>query len=73
MNFQKCASLSEKMKNLRYENEKLRAEQENCTKERKRYHTMQTKLKVQNVDAKIDREKLYKRKLQKKKENLRIR
>jgi len=56
------------MKNLRYENKKLRAEQENCKKERKRYHTMQAKLKIQNVAAKIDRKKLYKRKLQKKKE-----
>jgi len=59
---------SEEMENLRYENEKLRAEQEDCTEERKRYHTMQAKLEIQNAAAEIGREELYKRKLQKKKE-----
>jgi len=59
---------SEEMENLRYENEKLGAEQEDCTEERKRYHTMQAELEVQNAAAEIGREELYKRKLQEEKE-----
>jgi len=59
---------SEEMENLRYENEKLRAEQEDCREERKRYLTMQAELEVQNAAAEIGREELYKRKLQEEKE-----
>jgi len=59
---------SEEMENLRYENEKLRAEQEDCREERKRYHTMQAELEVQNAAAEIGREELYKRRLQEEKE-----
>lgn len=59
---------SEEMENLRYENEKLRAEQEDCREERKRYLTMQAELEVQNAAAEIGREELYKRRLQEEKE-----
>lgn len=55
---------SEKINNLRRENEELKADQEADERERETCQMMRMKLKTQHVKAETDREKEYKWKLQ---------
>ncbi len=61
---------SEELENLRQENTRLRADQDDCTKERDRYKTMQAELEARQAAAEARRNEEHKRSVQEEKAKL---